>query len=800
MTKAKQTQAKFNFKHAAQSQGEPLEKSPTRACCEVVQRLENVYQAFQDGKVSGQWVEKNVTDIIKSFPSVLVADQRAELGDLAAKIHQSLVIASAKDPSFNRAESASSVLKNFTELVSKVSELGKTPSSADLHTLSSLGKALHEGLKGKVDILPDGAKERIRTTTSEVNREIEAKLLVTGSLPGRDVGQKEGAPAKEGKHASGDQKTEKAHRDASSAKEVKVEKSIQRSSEKLEAKFADRPGANPIKSRDGASTGKSEGQSSRATEIRPASSPRNASQPFSNGVSVQRSGASARSVASPSQNSAAPASAGDARAGNVGGYQNRQAVQHATSRQGGAVSPGRGSQATPYASTPRPPANEAVSQKPAAQSSTVGPAVGGVGAVSPVSRVANLPWRGSGERQVRVSTGPQAQPELRLRGAQASKYSGEAQAARVGRVARQQAEVRTKSDVVRNGAQRIVGRHGVRAKSSQGRADLNDFGGTRRSLRRGVGADTQRLRDGRQGSAARAISRQVLLKIRLFRQRQLVNREGKVVKAVRGARGTQQTLKNAGRKQGAALRGSERAKNSTKTASPSVARLQRVVSLLGHLRARTARELKQIKPNSYDRPGEMKSALAIRIRAQKIIEKVQSRPLKALAKLTEAAPIAKNSARMRSTPVLSVRESLARREVRMYVRLLERRLQSFVQSRSLLYKRLTTEFTLADLERLISILGGNRALRGLRRKHKAGELSRVEEGDISNSFMSALATAADRMGGASDSGGGSDDANPSSEAGVSESTEETTASETFLVADGTTPTTTLTTVLVKEDT
>jgi hypothetical protein len=136
----------------------------------------------------------------------------------------------------------------------------------------------------------------------------------------------------------------------------------------------------------------------------------------------------------------------------------------------------------------------------------------------------------------------------------------------------------------------------------------------------------------------------------------------------------------------------------------------------------------------------------------------------------------------------------------MYVRLLERRLQSFVQSRSLLYKRLTTEFTLADLERLISILGGNRALRGLRRKHKAGELSRVEEEDISNSFMSALATAADRMGGASDSGGGSDDANPSSEAGVSESTEETTASETFLVADGTTPTATLTTVLVKEDT
>ena len=127
----------------------------------------------------------------------------------------------------------------------------------------------------------------------------------------------------------------------------------------------------------------------------------------------------------------------------------------------------------------------------------------------------------------------------------------------------------------------------------------------------------------------------------------------------------------------------------------------------------------------------------------------------------------------------------------------ERRLLNFLQSRSELYKRLTTELTLGDLERLISIVGGARAVRGLKRKLKSGELGAVQEADVSNTFVSQLEAAASQGGSGADSGGGSEDGGADSE--VSTGAGEEIESETVVVAEGATPNATLTTAIVKTE-
>jgi hypothetical protein len=116
----------------------------------------------------------------------------------------------------------------------------------------------------------------------------------------------------------------------------------------------------------------------------------------------------------------------------------------------------------------------------------------------------------------------------------------------------------------------------------------------------------------------------------------------------------------------------------------------------------------------------------------------------------------------------------------------------------MLYKRLVSELTLADLERLVSMLGGNRAVRGLRKKHQAGEVPLILETDISNSFLSQLAAAADGTSAGADSSG-SDESSPSADEATIQASTEEAAEETSLVAEGAVPTATLSTVIIKEE-
>ncbi len=133
------------------------------------------------------------------------------------------------------------------------------------------------------------------------------------------------------------------------------------------------------------------------------------------------------------------------------------------------------------------------------------------------------------------------------------------------------------------------------------------------------------------------------------------------------------------------------------------------------------------------------------------------------------------------------------------IRDLAARLQSFLNPRSMLYKRVMSEMTLADLERLVSILGGNRAVKGLRKKLKAGQVTQVFESDISNSFLSQLASAA---GGAAAGGdaGGSDEPSASAEGAAAEASPEASTEDATLVADGAVPTATLSTFIMKQET
>lgn len=223
---------------------------------------------------------------------------------------------------------------------------------------------------------------------------------------------------------------------------------------------------------------------------------------------------------------------------------------------------------------------------------------------------------------------------------------------------------------------------------------------------------------------------------------------------------------------------------------------QRIATMLAHLRSLSAKELKGIRLERYDRPNDVHVALAIRARALKIVERIKPLPLKEILKVQGL----KAETRVGKGQVaISPREMLARREVRILIRDLSARLQSFLNPRSMLYKRVMTELTLADLERLVSILGGNRAVKGLRKKQRAGEVTEVFESDISNSFLSQLASAAHGTSGLGDSGG-SDEPSSSPEGAGAQVSQEASTEETTLVADGAVPTATLSTFTMKEET
>jgi hypothetical protein len=221
--------------------------------------------------------------------------------------------------------------------------------------------------------------------------------------------------------------------------------------------------------------------------------------------------------------------------------------------------------------------------------------------------------------------------------------------------------------------------------------------------------------------------------------------------------------------------------------------------MLAQLRALSSKELKAIRPDRHDRPKDLQIALAIRDRVRKIVERIKGLPLKELVKMKDLKIDAKTMKGVKEALNPAQREMLARREVRFLIRDLAVRLQSFINPRSMLYKRLTTELTLADLERLVSMLGGNRAVRGLRKKHKAGEVTQVLESDISNSFLSQLASAAYGPAAGGDAGGSDESSPVSGGAGVESGTEASTE-ETTLVADGAVPTATLSTFIMKEET
>lgn len=227
--------------------------------------------------------------------------------------------------------------------------------------------------------------------------------------------------------------------------------------------------------------------------------------------------------------------------------------------------------------------------------------------------------------------------------------------------------------------------------------------------------------------------------------------------------------------------------------------VQRIAAMVAHLRALSPKELKAIRLDRHDRPKEVQIALAIRDRVQKIVERIKGLPLKDLVKMKDLKIDGKTLKGGKESLAPAQREMLARREVRFLIRDLAVRLQSFINPRSMLYKRLTTELTLADLERLVSMLGGNRAVRGLRKKHKAGEVTQVFESDISNSFLSQLASAAYGAAAGGDSGS-SDESSTAMEGSGTETGTEASTEETTLVADGAVPTATLSTFIMKEET
>jgi hypothetical protein len=269
--------------------------------------------------------------------------------------------------------------------------------------------------------------------------------------------------------------------------------------------------------------------------------------------------------------------------------------------------------------------------------------------------------------------------------------------------------------------------------------------------------------------------------------------------AVQVARGAKQDVAlRAGQEKGAlGIRADGRI--DVRGASVANVPVRQIAAMLAQLRALSPKELKSLRLDRFDRPADVQVALAIRTRAQRLMERLKNLPLKDIEKIKGLKLDPRDPKRAKEPSTLSPREMLARREVRLAIKDLSARLQSFLNPRSLLYRRVTTELTLADLERLVSILGGNRAVKGLRKKHKAGEVTQVVESDVSNAFLSQLASAADAAVAGGDSGG-SDDSSPAQEGAGAETSTEASVEEASFVADGAVPTATLTTVIMKEET
>lgn len=143
------------------------------------------------------------------------------------------------------------------------------------------------------------------------------------------------------------------------------------------------------------------------------------------------------------------------------------------------------------------------------------------------------------------------------------------------------------------------------------------------------------------------------------------------------------------------------------------------------------------------------------------------------------------------------------RIVRQYFKNLERRLQQSMDPRSALYKRLTTELTVSDLERLISMLGGARAARRFRRKGRKGTTEVVDESDLTNAVLEDFADTVG-VGGASglgnDGGGSYVEQGGATPSGGGDVVSEGVGEEGGLIADGVTPKAELTTVLVRDTT
>jgi hypothetical protein len=127
--------------------------------------------------------------------------------------------------------------------------------------------------------------------------------------------------------------------------------------------------------------------------------------------------------------------------------------------------------------------------------------------------------------------------------------------------------------------------------------------------------------------------------------------------------------------------------------------------MLAHLRALSPKEILKVRLERYDRPKEMQEALAIRDRYQRILERIKAMPLKDIVKIKGIRGDSKLGKGGQVGVALSLRETLARREVLFVIRDLATRLRSFLDPDSVLYKRVMTEMTLTDLQRLLSIHG-----------------------------------------------------------------------------------------------
>jgi hypothetical protein len=211
--------------------------------------------------------------------------------------------------------------------------------------------------------------------------------------------------------------------------------------------------------------------------------------------------------------------------------------------------------------------------------------------------------------------------------------------------------------------------------------------------------------------------------------------------------------------------------------------------------SKLTREMRSPVPTSHSKmrliSQELRKSLSMSEKTSKLLHRLSGLPIKELRALLSV-----KEAKDKTQRNLASNDRRQLREISIYVKNLLSILAQLLSPQSQLYKRVTSELSISDLELLVELLAGNRARKGLKKKISREGITEITLSEITSDLISSL-----KRGEAKTSARTPTVTNPLMDQteGIESDTETESLAEGEFTADGATPKATLTTVLIKEE-